>query len=159
MRAFGMASWIIPLPMTAAIDDLVRQLDLAPHPEGGFFREVHREPSLSTIYYALPPLALCPLHRLRTRTELWHFYGGAALELHILDGEQHRVTRLSAAEPVAVVPAGWWQAARVVGDGATLVGATVAPAFTFEDWEMPARDELRMRLPRQHHLVEELTRA
>jgi predicted cupin superfamily sugar epimerase len=154
----GMASWIIPLPMTAAIEDLVQQLRLAPHPEGGFFREVHREPALTTIYYALPPSALAPLHRLRTRVELWHFYDGAAVELHVLDGDRHQVTRLSPAQPVAVVPAGAWQAARVVGDGAALVGCTVAPAFSFDDWEMPSRQELLATLPFSRGLIEELTR-
>jgi predicted cupin superfamily sugar epimerase len=154
----GMSSWIIPLPMTAAIEDLVQQLRLTPHPEGGFFRELHREPGLSTILYALPPSGLAPLHRLRTRVELWHFYAGAAVDLHVLAAEQHRIIRLSPAQPVGIVPAGAWQAARVVGAGAALVGCTVAPAFSFDDWEMPSRQELLATLPFSPELIAELTR-
>lgn len=153
-----MSLWIIPLPMAAAIEDLVQQLRLTPHPEGGFFREVHREPALTTILYALPPSELAPLHRLRTRVEVWHFYAGAAVDLHVLDGEQHRITRLSPAQPVAIVPAGAWQAARVVGAEAALLGCTVAPAFSFDDWEMPPRQTLLATLPFSPALIAELTR-
>jgi predicted cupin superfamily sugar epimerase len=153
-----MTTWIIPPGMALAIDHLVRQLGLVAHPEGGFFRELHREPAVTTILYALPPRGLAPLHRLRTRVELWHFHDGAPVELHVLDGERHSVARLSAANPVAIVPAGAWQAARVLGDQAALCGCTVAPAFEFEDWELPPRQELMERLPSWRALVEELTR-
>jgi predicted cupin superfamily sugar epimerase len=144
--------------MTAAIEDLVHELRLTPHPEGGFYRELYREPALSTILYALPPGELAPLHRLRTRVEVWHFYSGGAVDLHVLVGEQHRITRLSPAQPVAVVPAGAWQAARVVGAGAALLGCTVAPAFSFDDWELPPRAELLATLPFPPALITELTR-
>jgi uncharacterized protein len=148
------------LPMPLTIDDLVRVHALSPHPEGGFFREMFRAPSLSTIYYAMAPSGLAPLHRLRERVELWHHYDGAEVELHTIDdGGAHRVTRLSSAQPLGVVPAGAWQATRVVGAGAAFVGCSVAPAFDFADWEMPPRAELLTRLPALSSLVMELTRA
>jgi predicted cupin superfamily sugar epimerase len=145
--------------MTAAIDDLVRELQLAPHPEGGYFRELHREPALSTILYAMPPSGLAPLHRLRSRVELWHFYAGAPVDLHVLVAERHSIVHLSSAQPVGIVPAGAWQATRVAGEGWALCGCTVAPAFSFDDWEMPARAALQAELPYFAALVTELTRA
>jgi predicted cupin superfamily sugar epimerase len=147
-------------PMSAALDDVIRRLGLAPHPEGGWFREVYRDLSVTTIHYVLPAGGLAPLHRLKRRTELWHFYSGAPVELHTIaeDGRWHEVARLSASSPVAVVPAGVWQATRVVGDGSyAWCGCTVAPAFDFADWEMPTRAQLLRALPMLQDQVTELT--
>ncbi len=181
--------------MSPPLDDLVRRLRLAPHPEGGWFRELYRDDAVTTIYYVMAPRGLSPLHRLRTRSELWHFYGGAAVELHTIvenggdadvrtdataraksvnpvniadDGREaaepsaggaiHRVALLSPDAPLAVVPPGVWQAARVLGDEPALLGCTVAPAFDFADWQMPSRAELLARLPTHAALVAALTR-
>jgi uncharacterized protein len=156
--------------MNRPVDDVVRRLGLAPHPEGGWYRELYRDAAVTTIHYVLPAGGLAPLHRLRSRAELWHFYGGAEVELHTIDDQgydppRHLVTRLSPAAPLAVVPPGVWQAARVVGasdsddgDGFAWCGCTVAPAFDFADWEMPARAELVTALPALSALVTELTR-
>lgn len=144
--------------MLDRIDDVARRLALAPHPEGGYYREFYRDRAMTTILYALPPGGLSPLHRLRTRAEAWHFYGGAPVELHTIVDGAHEVTRLSAEAPVAVVPPGAWQAARA-GDGVALCGCTVAPAFDFADWEMPPRAELLRLWPALAPIVTELTRA
>jgi predicted cupin superfamily sugar epimerase len=181
--------------MSLPIDVLVRRLGLAPHPEGGWFRELYRDAAVTTIYYAMAPGGLSPLHRLRTRCELWHFYSGAAVELHTIAAGDHRpghrrddepagangdaaageapgsaghiepdlaahhqIARLAPESPLAVVPPGVWQAARVVGDGAALLGCTVAPAFDFDDWQMPPRAQLLRRFPALTALVAELTR-
>jgi predicted cupin superfamily sugar epimerase len=150
--------------MTSAVDDVVRRLGLAPHPEGGWFRELYRDPSVTTIHYVLPAGGLAPLHRLRSRTELWHFYGGASVELHTIEGDgegaRHTLARLSSHTPVAVVTPGTWQATRVSGGEAAFAwcGCTVTPAFDFADWEMPARTELLRRLPGLSARVTELTR-
>lgn len=152
--------------MSLPIDELVRRLRLAPHPEGGWFRELYRDAAVTTIYYAMEPRGLSPLHRLRTRSELWHFYSGAAVDLHTIvdaaddpvgDG-RHDVARLDAESPLAVVPPGVWQSARVLGDEPALLGCTVAPAFDFSDWQMPPRAELLRRFPALAALVTELTR-
>src|SRR5256885_743842 len=92
--------------MTWRVQQLVQRLGLQGHPEGGWFREVHRDPSVTTIHYVLDAGALSPLHRLRTRTELWHFYGGTPLSLHVIAGGVHSVTTLSHESPVAGVQAG-----------------------------------------------------
>ena len=141
------------------VDDLVKRLQLIVHPEGGWYREVFRNAAVSTIHYVLPARGLAPLHRVRDRVELWHFYDGAPFDLHVIAGGAHTRTTVGPDAPVAVVPPGAWQAARA-GDGAAWCGCTVAPAFDFAAWEMPPRAELLAALPPTlHSLVTELTRA
>jgi predicted cupin superfamily sugar epimerase len=72
--------------------------------------------------------------------EIWHYYAGHALSLHIADDRGQRSVRLgpdlAAGEvPQAVVPAKAWQAAESTGNW-TLVGCTVAPGFDFATFEI-----------------------
>jgi predicted cupin superfamily sugar epimerase len=131
--------------MTAA--EIIAQLDLQPHPEGGHFRETFRDArvdadgrSLSTaIYFLLARGERSHWHRIDA-VEIWHYYAGAALTLEIADGDGARMIRLGpdlgAGElPQGIVPPHAWQAARTTGDW-TLVGCTVAPGFEFATFEM-----------------------
>jgi predicted cupin superfamily sugar epimerase len=133
--------------LTAA--DIVRLLDLAPHPEGGHFRETFRDHrrvdggrSASTaIYFLLARGERSHWHRIDA-IEAWHFYAGAPLLLETAAGAGTAVTRvklgpdLTAGErPQAIVPPGAWQAAESLGAW-TLVGCTVAPGFEFERFEL-----------------------
>ncbi len=126
-------------------DEIIRNLGLQPHPEGGHFRETFRDPaeidgrSASTaIYFLLREGERSHWHR-ADAAEVWHFYAGAPLELEIADGAR-RVVRLGSdlpagERPQAVVPAGAWQSARSLGAW-TLVGCTVAPGFEFAGFEL-----------------------
>ena len=136
--------------MTAA--EIVRRLGLAPHPEGGHFRETFRDPrtvadgraASTAIYFLLARGERSHWHRVDA-AEVWHFYAGAPLLLETAASDEAAVTRvtlgpdLAAGEqPQAVVAAGSWQAAESLGDW-TLVGCTVAPGFVFEQfWLAPA---------------------
>ena len=124
-------------------EDVIRLLGLAPHPEGGFYRETFRPAgpnggrgASTAIYYLLRDGEVSAWHRVHDADEVWHHYTGAPLELKIA-GETVRLgSDLAAGErPQAVVPAGVWQTARALG-GWVLVGCTVAPAFTFSSFEM-----------------------
>lgn len=125
-------------------DDAVELLGLRPHPEGGSFREIWREPGGTAIYYLLRADERSHWHRV-DRTEIWHFYAGAALELR-LSSDGHAVERhllgvdlRAGHRPQRAVPAGTWQAARSLG-GWTLVGCTVFPAFDFAGFELAPPD-------------------
>ena len=131
--------------------EVIRLLDLRPHPEGGHFRETFRDPrhdagarSLSTaIYFLLAAGERSHWHRIDT-AEIWHWYAGAALALQIAGSNGVATIRLgadlSAGEwPQAVVPAGSWQAAESLGAW-TLVGCTVAPGFDFSAFELAPPD-------------------
>jgi predicted cupin superfamily sugar epimerase len=130
---------------------LIQELQLEPHPEGGFYREIYRSASfvqpldarerrhaLTTIYFLLPAGAHSRWHRVSS-DEVWHLYEGGPLELLIADPEAQTYQSVLLAQassqcgPVHAVPAGWWQAARPVGEYA-LVGCTVGPGFEFADF-------------------------
>jgi uncharacterized protein len=123
--------------------EIIALLGLAPHPEGGHFRETFRAPAAegqrgacTLIYFLLKAGEVSAWHRVDA-VEIWHWYAGAPLELRIGRTESHRLgNRLSAGErPQAVVPAHAWQSARSLGAW-TLVGCTVAPAFEFAGFEL-----------------------
>jgi len=132
--------------LTAA--DIIRLLDLKPHPEGGHYHQTFRDTRMidssraasTAIYFLLARGERSHWHRVDA-VEVWHYYAGAALELEIADekGRRERVTLgcdLAAGErPQAIVPAHAWQAARSLGDW-TLVGCTVAPGFEFAAFEL-----------------------
>lgn len=132
------------------VEELVQRLGLEAHPEGGWYRQVYKDAAVSTIHYVMDAGSLAPLHRVRERVELWHFYGGTPVELHTIVDDHHYSTVLGPDSPLAVVPAGAWQATSA-GNGYAWCGATVAPAFEFSAWEMPSRAELQHMLPSALH--------
>jgi predicted cupin superfamily sugar epimerase len=155
---------------------LIDALGLAPHPEGGFYRETFRSPlqlsslphegpraASTAIYFLLPAGAFSAFHRVAS-DEAWHHYDGDPIELHVIDEHaRHSVVRLGrdilgGERPQHIVPAGCWQAARPIGDRFALTGCTVAPGFDFADFEMPTRDALIARFPQHRAIVEALTR-
>jgi predicted cupin superfamily sugar epimerase len=126
---------------------IIAQLGLAPHPEGGHYRETFRDTRLdgngrarsTAIYFLLARGERSHWHRIDA-VEVWHYYAGSALNLQIADDSGTRSVRLgpdlaSGELPQAIVPAQAWQAAESGGDW-TLVGCTVAPGFEFSKFEM-----------------------
>lgn len=129
--------------------EIIRHLGLMPHPEGGHFVETYRHAAKdgtrgdqTAIYYLLKAGERSHWHRVDA-VEIWHWYGGAALNLGISeDGVASRTERLgndllSGEKPQILIPANAWQSAESTGDW-TLVGCTVAPAFEFEGFELAA---------------------
>jgi uncharacterized protein len=165
--------------MTA--EEIRTLLGLAPHPEGGYFRETYRAAEVvpaaalparygadrahaTAIYYLLCPGTFSALHRLRS-DEVFHFYAGDPVEMLLLppDGGGRVVTLggdLAAGQrPQQVVPAGVWQGARLGAGGAwALLGCTVAPGFDFADYEEGARAALQGAWPAFAALITALTR-
>lgn len=159
----------------------IAALDLRPHPEGGYYRETYRSPEqlpvealparyagsrsfCTAILYLLPRGEFSAWHRLRS-DELWHFHDGCPLLLHSLapDGQLVTVLLGTSSEysevPQACVPAGWWFAAEPSDQGAySLVGATVAPGFEFDDFELAERTTLTAQFPQHVELIRKLTR-
>ena len=119
---------------------LIRDLALQPHPEGGHYAEVHRSPAVTSIYFLLVSGEISRWHRVRSE-EIWHFYEGAPLELLQLSPDGSDLERIllgplgERQRPVHCVPGQHWQAARSRGDY-TLVGCTVAPAFEFAQFAL-----------------------
>ena len=122
---------------------LIESLQLQPHPEGGWYRQVYKSEdrvtrnhdgadrsALTTIYFLLAEGTYSKWHRVDS-DEVWHFYEGDPLEL----STKSESIVLDADHRVHVIPARAWQSARPLG-AYTLVGCTVGPGFEFEDFEM-----------------------
>jgi uncharacterized protein len=158
-RFSAIQHWFFVMHPRAA--ELITTLDLRPHPEGGFYREIFRSAvqvtpadrrgpraAVTTIYYLLPEGTFGRWHQVAS-DEVWHLYEGGPLELLELSasGETVRSHRLglvgSGAEaPVCTISAGIWQAARPLGQYA-FVGCTVGPGFDFADFHLLADDHAR----------------
>jgi len=133
--------------MQGSAEEVIDQLQLKPHPEGGFFRETWRHKSKegergagTAIYYLLKAHERSHWHRVDS-AEIWHFYAGGPLEVSISQtGMESKTWTLHSelgpkSEPQLIIPAGAWQAARAL-DSWALVGCTVSPAFEFSRFEM-----------------------
>jgi predicted cupin superfamily sugar epimerase len=132
--------------LTAA--DVIRLLDLKPHPEGGHFRETFRDTrtidgrvASTAIYFLLAHGERSHWHRVDA-AEAWHWHAGAPLVLETAAADAGPITRttlgpdlVAGERPQAIVPAGAWQAAESLGAW-TLVGSTVAPGFAFSGFEL-----------------------
>ena len=126
---------------------VIRRLELRPHPEGGHFRETFRDTrtidgkraASTAIYFLLARGERSHWHRIDA-VEIWHYYAGAPLKLELVDGAKEEIVRLGASIDAGEVPqvtdlARAWQAAESLGQW-TLVGCTVAPGFSFEGFEL-----------------------
>ncbi|KAA3619242.1 MAG: cupin domain-containing protein [Flavobacterium sp.] len=162
------------------ISEIISKLELKPHPEGGYFRETYRSAGsipkdalggqysgdrnyATAIYYLITSQHFSAFHKI-TQDETWHYYDGAAMCLHIISptGEYKKLlisNNLSRGElPQFTVPGGYWFASEVsVPDSYSLMGCTVAPGFSFEDFIMPKREELLTLFPQHHQLITNLT--
>lgn len=127
--------------------EVIRLLDLKPHPEGGHYRETFRDSrtidgkraASTAIYFLLARGERSHWHRVDA-VETWHWHAGAPLLLHINTGKGTETIRLGGnlaggERPQGIVPTNAWQAAETTGDW-TLVGCTVAPGFEFSGFEL-----------------------
>jgi predicted cupin superfamily sugar epimerase len=141
--------------------ELIALLDLRPHPEGGFYRQIFRSAvqvspmdergpraALTTIYFLLPEGSFSRWHQVAS-DEVWHLYEGGPLELLELSTSGQSVLRHRLGSvgngtdaPVCTIGAGIWQAARPLGQYA-FVGCTVGPGFDFADFHLLADDHAR----------------
>jgi uncharacterized protein len=159
----------------------IRRLKLERHPEGGYFRQTYRSAvtiareglplefagarAVSTaIYFLLEGENFSAFHRLRS-DEVWHFYAGAPLLVHVIDPDgKYDCVRLgndpeNGQEFQAVVKAGCWFSSHVADwKSWALVGCTVAPGFEYQDFEIGKREELTRLYPQHRALIVQLTR-
>ena len=127
-------------------DEIIRELGMQPHPEGGHYVQIHEDarivdgrPVCTSIYFLLRGGEVSHWHRVDA-TEVWAYHAGAPLELSIWEGGEVRRLRLGpdllrGERPQGIVPAHAWQGARSLGDW-TLVGCVVAPGFRFSGFEL-----------------------
>ncbi len=167
--------------MNPEITKLVESLALLPHPEGGFYKEVYRSEKLlsketlpddfsgdrsycTSIYFLLTSENFSAFHRIK-QDEIWHFYGGSVLTVHVIDKEGNYIAHKvgmnfsQGEQPQLVVPAGCWFASSVTKeDSYAFVGCTVAPGFDFDDFELATRSALTALYPKHANIIHRLTR-
>lgn len=157
--------------MDRSTRELIERLGLAPHPEGGHYREVFRSETvlelergprtaLTAIHFVLGPGEVSSFHRVRS-DELWCFQDGSEVELELLTPASEprtlRLGREGAAEPLAAVPAGTWQAAVSLGPGPSWCSCFVAPGFEFADFELASFEALAAAFPDRLDLIRRFT--
>lgn len=152
----------------------IRRLGLKGHPEGGYFKETYRaeleiefsglgrRTAATAIYYLLKYGQFSAFHRIKS-DEVWHFYAGSPLAIHIIDGNGHYdkiiLGKRKGQFPQSVVKAGcWFAAASEKACSYSLVGCTVAPGFDFRDWEAGRREELLKLYSKHRKIIEKFTR-
>lgn len=159
---------------------LIKKLKLKPHPEGGYFRETYRSsenipgnglpgrfggrrPFSTAILFLLEGSQFSACHRLRS-DEIWYFHAGSALTLvAIAPGGRLTKTRLGSSAAgrevfQAWIPAGTWFGAYLNNRNSyALVSCTVAPGFTFRDFELGQRKKLLKLFPQHRTLITKLT--
>ncbi len=141
--------------MTASLSPLAEQLDLQPHPEGGWYRETYRaahtvhpdgydgeRATATAIYFLLHPGEESAWHVVKS-DEIWFFHAGGPLTLRRggdgpAPGEATEVTLGvgPGREPQVLIPAGVWQAAIPASDEFVLVSCVVSPGFDFADFRL-----------------------
>ena len=153
----------------------INHLNLQPHPEGGFYKEVFRSQqqvnragsaallqACTSIYYLLEGNDYSGFHRIQS-DEVWYFHKGVPLHIHVIntDGnpEVWELSDLPSANLSLVVPAGLWFAAEIPSkEGYTLVSCAVAPGFEFSEFEMADREVLQTLYPGHDGLFARLCR-
>ena len=160
---------------------IIQQLNMEPHPEGGYYRETYRSqtmlpaaslppefnggrPAGTSIYFLLTGDTFSAFHRLRS-DELWHYHIGDSACVHIIhpDG-RHEMVKVGpdladGQQFQCIIPAGTWFAASVENpDGFILTGCTVAPGFDFHDFELADRKTLISQFPQHTELITRYTR-
>lgn len=150
-------------------DYWINKLELAPHPEGGWYKETYRAMQVfetkrgkrnasTAIYFLLSGQQKSHFHRIQS-DEQWFFHEGATLEILMLDGNELKVFLLGKSSDQGeclqvTIPAGCWFGSRVKDAiGFVLVSCTVSPGFDFDDFEMANSSELLTSYPRYSEVI------
>lgn len=162
----------------------IEKLELEKHPEGGWFKQVYKSEEeidkehlpnrysgkrahSTSIYFLITQEEFSAFHRIKS-DELWHFYEGSPLTIHIINdaGKYSNVKLGNNLENGNVyqyaIPHGVWFAATVnniAADSYSLIGCTVSPGFDYDDFELGKQDELVKMFPNHKIIIEKMTRS
>lgn len=161
-------------------NEIIAFFDLTKHPEGGYYKETYRSKGeilsenlgnnfnsnrnyCTSIYFLLTSDKFSAFHKI-SQDEIWHFYTGTALKLHLIspDGTYSFVlignNFLNVEIPQFTVPAHYYFAAEVLEkDSFSFVGCTVSPGFDFRDFVLPSCAELSKEFPEHSKIIAQLT--
>lgn len=153
----------------------VKHLQLHPHPEGGFYKEIYRstkqvlrnppeglKQACTSIHYLLGGADFSGFHRIES-DEIWYFHKGGPLHIHIIDANGALITRelsdKTTGDLSVAVEAGQWFAAELAaGEGYVLVSCAVAPGFDFSEFKMAKKVDMARQYPQHTALINRLCR-
>ena len=157
---------------------LIAQLALTPHQEGGHYRRTYQSQEAisldsrpdnnprhfsTAIYFLLQAGEFSAWHKLRSE-EMWHHYEGESLKIHTINPENRAIETLllgklsNGGTPQLIIPRGLWFCAEVAGEhGFTLCGCTVTPGFDFVDFELPQQESLLDAFPEHANIIKRYT--
>lgn len=153
----------------------VKRLNLLPHPEGGWYKEIHRSDEhllalperyqgkrnyFTSIYFLLGQEDKSHFHILSS-DELWYWHGGGSGIVHtISESGVYRALRIGP-QPEEhlqiLIPRGHWFAAEVLDGDFLLVSCAVAPGFDFVDFVLGKKQELLNKFPQHEKLIEKFS--
>ena len=166
--------------MNTKAEEIISILKLKSHPEGGYFKETYRSQTeipnsclpetytgrrnfSTSIYFLLTSEMFSAFHRIK-QDEIWHFYDGSPLKLHIISNSGkyscHHIGNdiFNNEIPQLTVFGGNWFAAEVIQKNSySLIGCTVSPGFDFDDFELKAKKELVELFPEHKSIISRLT--
>lgn len=166
---------------TNELDRLVQKLELAAHPEGGFYKEIYRSSdtikpldaryngneraAATVIYYLLKRNDFSAWHRVNS-DESWQYCSGSSLTLYIIESDA-KLKKVLIGNPYiddnavfhyTVRNGLWFCAVPNDADNYTLVTCSVSPGFDFADWKLAERAALLFEYPEYSDLIEQFTR-
>ena len=159
----------------------IYRLQLNPHHEGGYFKEVYRSDEIilsenlpnrftsnrnfsTSIYFLLDGEQKSNFHRLKS-DEIWHFYEGSSINIFVIDefgnlSEYLLGKNLAEGETFQVVIKrnSWFAAELKEKKSYSLIGCTVSPGFDYEDFELADRNNLQKQFPQHEEIIKKFTK-
>lgn len=149
----------------------IENLGMTPHAEGGYYKESVVSKDLfrddknlfTSIYFLLETGEVSNFHRLKS-DEMWYYHDGQPLTIYMITPDGELITKQLGLNvengelPQVLVPKGYIFGSSMNNDGFALVGCMVAPAFTFEDFELFKRNDLLEMYPHLEDVIIKLTR-
>ncbi len=153
------------------LQQLINELELQAHPEGGYYKETYRSGQtldgqdrqlLTSIYFLLTAENVSRFHRIKS-DELWYFHAGSPLIVHTLSERGHEQHHLGLDLSKGQQPFLWIPKDTIFGssilekEGYSLVSCAVAPGFDFRDFELFTAEQLLLKFAAQREIIERLT--
>jgi hypothetical protein len=158
---------------------LIENLELEPHKEGGYFKEIYRSDEILTpeclperytesrnlytnIYFLLQEYDFSAFHKLQS-DELWHFCEGDPINIYVLTHEGLQTITLGSEVAKGqfhqyLIKRGHWFAAELTRkDGYCLAGCTASPGFEYDDLELANRKDLINEFPKYAQIINDFT--
>jgi len=159
----------------------ISKLQLNPHPEGGYYKEVYRSDEIieavhlpvrykssrafsTSIFFLLKNDQVSMFHKLKS-DEIWHFYDGCGVKIYVIEknGIKREVllgNKLEQGElPQVIINKNSWFGAELLNKSSfCLIGCTVSPGFEFKDFELGEREKLLKLFPQHENIIKKLTK-